>query len=269
MMFLCTPRLWSTATLLVLGLAIAPPLHATDSTQIEYQNGQLSAHFTALNLDTALTRIAKETGITFSINPGSEDGNTVQVELDRHPLEEGIRKILNGYNYMMLYETDSSGSKRVSRVIVLSRSQERRSLRQDVAGTVQVQPPPAASDLQIMLTRDRNGHYMASGTINNQPTHFIIDTGATLVAVPDELADRIGLAYGKEKRMETANGATIGYATVLNRVQLGGLMLDGVPAVIMPDMNLGDYALLGMSFLGSFELIQRNDVLTIRPHDNP
>lgn len=263
-----TPIISSVLILLALALAAAPALHA-DNSQIDYRNGQLSAQFTVASLDAALTRIAEKTGITFSINPGAEDGSTVSADFDQRPLEEGLRTLLNGYNYMMLYETGNNGSKQVSRVIVLSKSQDRRGLRQDVAGTVQVQPSATLPDLQIMLTRDRNGHYMANGTINGQSTHFIIDTGATLVAVPDELADRIGLIYGKEKRMETANGATVGYSTVLNRVQLGDLMLDGVPAVIMPDMNLGDYALLGMSFLGSFELIQRNDILTIRPHDDP
>lgn len=115
---------------------------------------------------------------------------------------------------------------------------------------------------EVVLQRNREGHYLATGSINGRAVTFLLDTGATLVAVDERLATRLGLAKGPRRRMQTANGAVDGWQTLLKTVEIGGLVQHAVPAVIMP--RLGDDVLLGMSFLKRVEMIQRDGTLILR-----
>ena len=119
---------------------------------------------------------------------------------------------------------------------------------------------------QIVLERNRYGHYNVSGRINNQPVEFMLDTGATLVAIPAKLADRLGLVRGAPTQVKTANGTAIAYATRLASVRLGDIELRDVRAHISPGMD-GDEVLLGMSVLKKLEFSQRGTSLTLRQPD--
>jgi aspartyl protease family protein len=122
----------------------------------------------------------------------------------------------------------------------------------------------AAEGTRVVLERNRFGHYVATGAINGIAVEFMLDTGATSVAVPGELAERIGLSRGPEVRVETANGTARAYLTRLERVSLGGIEQRDVSATITPTME-GDQVLLGMSFLKHLQLTQRGDTLTLEP----
>ena len=119
---------------------------------------------------------------------------------------------------------------------------------------------------QIVLERNRYGHYNVSGRINDQPVEFMLDTGATLVAIPAKLADRLGLVRGAPTQVKTANGTAIAYATRLASVRLGDIELRDVRAHISPGMD-GDEVLLGMSVLKKLEFSQRGTSLTLRQPD--
>ena len=95
------------------------------------------------------------------------------------------------------------------------------------------------------------------------PPVTFTDTGATLVAIPEPLAQRLGLKKGRQGMSQTANGRVITYRTVIDQLQLGDIVLDDVQASITPGMD-GDIILLGMSALKQFELTQKGDTLTIR-----
>ena len=116
---------------------------------------------------------------------------------------------------------------------------------------------------EVVLQRNRAGHYVAAGEVNGQPVRFLLDTGATLVSIPGPVADRIGLARGPAMTARTANGDVIVYAARLAGVRLGHIELGNVPASINPDMG-GEEILLGMSFLGELDLMQRGDELRLR-----
>ena len=118
-----------------------------------------------------------------------------------------------------------------------------------------------------MLRRNRAGHYVASGSINGEPVRFLIDTGATEVALPLPLAQRLGLRLSPGVTTMTANGATRTWVTRLDRIDLGGLVATGVRASVLPNMP-GEEVLLGMNYLKHLELIQRGDSLTLRHHAN-
>ncbi len=116
--------------------------------------------------------------------------------------------------------------------------------------------------IAVMLNRNRYGHYLASGTINATPVVFLVDTGATTIAVPEHLAQSIGLRRGRPLMVETANGSARAYMTELAEVTLGGLRMRNVRASINPGMR-GDEVLLGMSFLKHLNLTQQGDRLTL------
>jgi aspartyl protease family protein len=116
---------------------------------------------------------------------------------------------------------------------------------------------------EVVLQRNRSGHYVAPGFINGQRVRFLLDTGATRVSIPESVASRLGLARGQAGRVRTANGTIVVYGTVLDRVTLGNLAMQGVRADINPHMQ-GDTVLLGMSFMKHLELVQRGDTMTLR-----
>ncbi len=113
----------------------------------------------------------------------------------------------------------------------------------------------------VVLQRGRNGHYVAEGEINGQPVKFLVDTGATDVAISEKAARAMGLDFGPRIRVMTAAGPVGAWVTRLDRVRLGSLELTDVRATITPGLN--DAALLGMSFLKHFNLRQEGENLWI------
>ncbi|MCU0833274.1 MAG: TIGR02281 family clan AA aspartic protease [Chromatiaceae bacterium] len=116
---------------------------------------------------------------------------------------------------------------------------------------------------QVVLERNHAGHYLTTGRINGQAVVFLIDTGATDVALPLPLARRLGLTLGEERIARTANGTVRTWTTRLDSVDVGGLTARDVRASVLPNMP-GEEVLLGMSYLKRFELIQRDGRLTLR-----
>ncbi|RDH92017.1 MAG: TIGR02281 family clan AA aspartic protease [endosymbiont of Seepiophila jonesi] len=116
---------------------------------------------------------------------------------------------------------------------------------------------------EITLLRNRAGHYVAPGFINGTPVIFLLDTGATNVAVPALLAERLALKRGAKSISLTANGRVKTWLARLDQVQLGSIIRQDVRATIMPGMG-GDEVLLGMSFLKHLELVQKGKTLILR-----
>ncbi|MBA4288884.1 MAG: TIGR02281 family clan AA aspartic protease [Pseudomonas sp.] len=117
--------------------------------------------------------------------------------------------------------------------------------------------------IDVHLASTRQGHYVADGAINGQPVTFLLDTGATQVAVPTAVAQRLGLQAGAAILINTANGRATAHRTRLNRLQVGDIVLTDVDALIAPGMD-GDEVLLGMSALKQLEFSQRDGVLQLR-----
>ncbi|AKS42974.1 retropepsin-like aspartic protease family protein [Wenzhouxiangella marina] len=116
--------------------------------------------------------------------------------------------------------------------------------------------------IDITLRADRQGHYVATGEINRTEVTFLVDTGATLVSVPEELADQLGLERQAPIGLQTAAGPVQGYLTRLDEVRLGDIVQRDVRAAINPGRH--DTVLLGMSFLRDLELVHRDGELTLR-----
>lgn len=114
----------------------------------------------------------------------------------------------------------------------------------------------------VTLVRNPYGHYRASGYINNREVEFMVDTGATTVAVPASLEAQLGLQRGVPIEVRTANGTAGAFLTRLDSVRLGAIELHDVRATINPSLD-GNEVLLGMSFLKQLEFTQRGDSLIL------
>ncbi|MBR9772298.1 MULTISPECIES: retropepsin-like aspartic protease [Halomonas] len=115
----------------------------------------------------------------------------------------------------------------------------------------------------LRLKRGPGGHFVAPGSINGTPVTFLVDTGATRVALPGDLAARLSLPDLGSAWFHTANGRAQGTLTRLDSVTLGGLSATRVDGSISPGME-GETALLGMSFLGRFDIAIRGDILELQ-----
>ena len=116
---------------------------------------------------------------------------------------------------------------------------------------------------QIVLTAQGGGHFHANGAINGQSVRFMVDTGATLVAMDKYEAERLGVDYknGRRGMTRTANGDVPVYAAKLASVRIGDVMVYNVDAAVLPTPM--PYILLGNSFLTRFQMKRENDVMTL------
>ncbi len=116
---------------------------------------------------------------------------------------------------------------------------------------------------QVTLAADPRGHFFSQGAVNGRTVRFLVDTGATTIALPARDAERIGLDYrkGLPGMTQTANGPAMVYRVTLDRVTLGGIELRMVEAVVI-EQGL-DVALLGMSFLNRLEMKREGQTMTL------
>lgn len=121
------------------------------------------------------------------------------------------------------------------------------------------------SSAEVILQRNRWGHYLVDGTINGQPVTFMVDTGATTVAIPYHMRERLNLRSGPAYSVQTANGNTTAYGSDIADMAIGTLRFSGVRAGLTVGME-GEEVLLGMSALRDLELIQRDGQLIMRQY---
>lgn len=120
---------------------------------------------------------------------------------------------------------------------------------------------------EVTLKRNRQGHYIASGEINSIPVTFLIDTGATDVAIPENIANQAGLPKGEARQAATANGIVSVYSTKVGSLTLGNISLHDIDASITPSM-FNDTILLGMSALRQIDFSQVGAALTLKQIPN-
>lgn len=118
------------------------------------------------------------------------------------------------------------------------------------------------SSIIVELIRNKYGHYVASGLVDNKEVVFMLDTGATHVAIPGALERHLNLQRGQSYYVHTANGQAEVYATKIDKLEIGGIVLQNVKAAISPTMQ-GEEILLGMSVLKQLEFRQKGNKLTL------
>jgi aspartyl protease family protein len=123
--------------------------------------------------------------------------------------------------------------------------------------------PEVTATGDVVLERNRAGHFVASGAINGVPVTFLLDTGATQIAIPMELAKELELRLGPPVPVRTAAGPARGYMTRLASVELAAIEVSNLSAIVTEGLQ-ADLVLLGMNFLRRFEMVQRGDELILR-----
>ena len=112
-------------------------------------------------------------------------------------------------------------------------------------------PSGSAAGRTVTLQSDRRGHFVVDARVDGRPVDFLIDTGASMIALRESAAARLGVHLTPRDytaRAQTANGVAKAAPVMLNRVEVNGITVRDVRAFVMADEALG-VNLLGMSFL--------------------
>lgn len=115
----------------------------------------------------------------------------------------------------------------------------------------------------ITIPVGTNGHFFTPGYINGRSVNFMVDTGASAIAMGMGDADRIGIRYretGTPVQMGTANGVAQGWRVTLAQVRIGEVTVSGIDAVIGPHMP---YVLLGNNYLSRFSMKRSADTMVL------
>jgi aspartyl protease family protein len=117
------------------------------------------------------------------------------------------------------------------------------------------QEPAPAAGRSLSIARDARGHFQTEGRIDGQRIDFMVDTGASVIALNEKSAARFGLRPSRgdyNATVTTANGTIKAARTRLAMVELGGLVVRDVDAMVLPDEALSEN-LLGLSFLSKLK----------------
>jgi len=123
---------------------------------------------------------------------------------------------------------------------------------------------PSGGDT-VTLTADAQGHFFASGVVNGRPLRFIVDTGATLTTFSRAEARRVGLDFqgGIPVQSSTVNGMVKGWRMSLASLRVENMTVRNVDAMVVDNDSL-PIGLLGMSFLGRFDMQRQGSTLVLR-----
>jgi len=107
----------------------------------------------------------------------------------------------------------------------------------------------------IVIRQSRNGHYFVNAEVNSHSFMFVVDTGASTVALPPAVAKAASMFCNDKVLMDTANGLTQGCSTIITELKLNEFVFKNVAATISPNLK---EPLLGMNVLQRFDIEQKN-----------
>ena len=123
-----------------------------------------------------------------------------------------------------------------------------------------------AGNRSLSIPRDARGHFETEGRIDGQRIAFMVDTGASVIALNESSAARFGLRPSRgdyKATVTTANGTIKAAPTRLAMVDIGGLVVRDVDAMVLPDEALSEN-LLGLSFLKKLKRFEyANDAMVL------
>jgi len=166
--------------------------------------------------------------------------------------------------------TLSAGQKAVQGVALISTDRESATLKINgetrtlAMGEHHAGAAAASTAQSATLTADTRGHFVVDGQINGGSVRFLVDTGATTVALSSADAGRLGIDYrkGRPALLGTANGTATAYQLKLDTVRVGSIVLNNVDAAVL-EGNQMPFALLGMSFLNRMEMKREGQTMLL------
>jgi len=130
--------------------------------------------------------------------------------------------------------------------------------------TAAIDPVSGAGGQQtVVLTADGAGHFFTMAQVNGGTVRFLVDTGATMIAIPGGEAQRLGIDYrkGPRRMTNTANGTVFVYQIKIDSVKLGDIEVTNLDAVVIEEgLSIG---LLGMTFLNRVNMTRNGDSMTL------
>jgi aspartyl protease family protein len=114
----------------------------------------------------------------------------------------------------------------------------------------------------VILDANRQGHFVGTLQLNGQDVEFLLDTGATAVAVSEAVAARTGMQKGMTYQSSTANGVITVHRSRITELRLGSIVLRDLEASIVPNLA-GAEILLGMSALNHLEFTKQQQQLRL------
>ena len=122
---------------------------------------------------------------------------------------------------------------------------------------------PGADRQSVTMSAGAGGHFMIDGQINGGAIRFLVDTGASAVAIPATEARRLRIDYRKGARgtTQTAGGPTPVYVVRLDSIRIGGIELRNIDAVVI-EKGL-EISLLGNTFLNRMEMRREGQTMTL------
>lgn len=122
-----------------------------------------------------------------------------------------------------------------------------------------------SEDMEFRIPRGNNGHFFTSGQINNRSANFVVDTGASAIAMSEVDAQRLGIQYlnGERITVSTAASSASGYRINLSSVTVGPITIYNVEAIVLPG-SYPQVVLLGNSFLNRVDLQVDSGVLVLQ-----
>lgn len=121
----------------------------------------------------------------------------------------------------------------------------------------------AAGRQSVTLAADTRGHFVAEGSINGGHIRVLVDTGASMIAIPARDAQRLRIDYrkGTPGVVQTAGGPTKAWNVRFATVTVGNISLNDVDGVVI-EQGL-EMALLGMTFLNRVEMKRDGPMMTL------
>ncbi len=120
--------------------------------------------------------------------------------------------------------------------------------------------------VEVIIAKNNTGMYSTVGSINGLPVSFLVDTGATSVAMSAQHAKRLAIDFrvtGEPTFVSTASGVSEAYRVMLDKVTVGDITQHNVKAVVI-DGNYPMQVLLGMSFLGQLEIQRDGNIMRLK-----
>ena len=173
---------------------------------------------------------------------------------------------INGEQVMLKNgKSHSSGVKLVKAnsrqaIVEMDGKQHTMGLHMAIGGTYQ-----KADITQVVIKKNDINQYKVNGSVNGLTVTFLVDTGATTVAMNELEACRLGIQYklqGKESRVSTASGVAKSWYVKLDTVKVGEIAVNNVGAVVIEGSHPTD-VLLGMTYLEYVKLQEHNSILML------
>lgn len=121
---------------------------------------------------------------------------------------------------------------------------------------------------EVIVAQNQNKQYLVRGSINRVPVVFLVDTGASVVSIPETISRHLRLRHGRHLRAQTAGGIITAYETELDQVDIGDIRLHRVQAAVNPSDG-SSFVLLGQSALHALAIEQRDGLLYLRQTVEP